>query len=133
MEQQKEPMDNLFDSKKEPASEQDKNEKSAAEILTDTEQKTKRKTGKTSQTKAASGASKKKEEGKENLGVEACFARLDQILSNLEDSKTSLEDAFHLYEEGMKLVQQADMGIGKIEKKLRILSGEDEENSDGAE
>lgn len=64
------------------------------------------------------------------LSVEECFARLDKVLSGMESSETSLEEAFRLYEEGMKLVQAADSGIGRIEKKLQILSGEDVEEDD---
>ena len=35
--------------------------------------------------------------------LEELFARLDGILNNMEDPDISLEDAFSLYEQGMKL------------------------------
>ena len=46
---------------------------------------------------------KETEAGQERQpSLEEMFARLDEILNNMEDPDISLEDAFSLYEQGMK-------------------------------
>ena len=45
---------------------------------------------------------KETEAGQERQpSLEEMFARLDEILNNMEDPDISLEDAFSLYEQGM--------------------------------
>ena len=67
----------------------------------------------------------------EELTIEACFERLDQILDKMEEEGTGLEDAFRLYEEGLGLVRHAESGIDRVEKKIRIL--QEEAGSDSME
>ena len=66
------------------------------------------------------------EEAADSLTIEESFARLDEILEQMEDEGTGLEDSFRLYEEGLKLIRHAESGIDKVEKKIRILNEEEE-------
>jgi len=65
------------------------------------------------------------EQEEKKPGIEENFSRLDEILEKLESEDTTLEESFRLYEEGMELVKACGASIDRVEKKLRILSGED--------
>lgn len=56
----------------------------------------------------------------ENLSIES-------VIAKLEEPNTTLEEAFVLYEEGIKLVKQASEGIAHVERQIEILSGADDE------
>ena len=45
----------------------------------------------------------------------------EDIIDNLENEETGLEESFKLYEQGMKLVSQCNGEIDKVEKKIIIL------------
>lgn len=55
--------------------------------------------------------------------IEQTFEELDQIMEKLESSETSLEEAFALYEKGMKLVKSCGEKIDRVEKQMIILQG----------
>lgn len=59
----------------------------------------------------------------EGLSVEECFDRLEEILGEMENGKTGLEESFRLYEEGIRLLKQAEESVDKVEQKIRVLSG----------
>ena len=46
------------------------------------------------------------EETKKEIKLEEAFAKLDEILDELESPDISLEESFQVYEEGMKLIRQ---------------------------
>ena len=56
------------------------------------------------------------EEMQDELTLEESFARLDELLGDMERQGVSLEDSFRLYEQGMKLV-------GRMQERLQELSG----------
>ena len=58
-------------------------------------------------------------EKKENL--EAMFDRLDQVIGTLEGEDVSLEEAFGLYDQGMKLIRRCNQTINEVEKKILVL------------
>ena len=58
-------------------------------------------------------------EKKENL--EEMFDRLDQVIGNLEGEDVSLEEAFGLYDQGMKLIRRCNQTINEVEKKILVL------------
>ena len=43
-------------------------------------------------------------------------------LGNLENGDVSLEDSFKLYNEGMKLIQNCNQQLDKVEKKIVVLN-----------
>ena len=56
---------------------------------------------------------------KENL--EEMFDRLDQVIGTLEGEDVSLEEAFGLYDQGMKLIRRCNQTINEVEKKILVL------------
>lgn len=58
-------------------------------------------------------------EKKENL--EEMFDRLDQVIGTLEGEDVSLEEAFGLYDQGMKLIRRCNQMINEVEKKILVL------------
>ncbi len=64
--------------------------------------------------------------------LEENFARIEAILSDLERSDISIEDAFNKYSEGVELLRKCDESIDKVEKKVLKLmdDGKTEEFAD---
>ena len=56
--------------------------------------------------------------------IEECFDKLDELLVSMESDKTGLEETFRLYEQGLRLLKTASEGISSVEKKIRILNEE---------
>lgn len=54
--------------------------------------------------------------------LEQSFEMLEQIIGNLENGDVSLEDSFKLYNEGMKLIQNCNQQLDKVEKKIVVLN-----------
>ena len=54
--------------------------------------------------------------------LEQSFEKLGQIIGNLENGDVSLEDSFKLYNEGMKLIQNCNQQLDKVEKKIVVLN-----------
>ena len=54
--------------------------------------------------------------------LEQSFEKLEQIIGNLENGDVSLEDSFKLYNEGMKLIQNCNQHLDKVEKKIVVLN-----------
>jgi len=59
--------------------------------------------------------------------LEELFEELDQILVSMDDREISLEDAFSLYEKGMKKVRQCNEKLDFVEKKMLVISRSGEE------
>jgi len=49
---------------------------------------------------------------------------IENVIAKLEEPQTTLEEAFVLYEEGIKLVKQASERIAHVERQMEILSGD---------
>ena len=54
----------------------------------------------------------------EKESLEEMFEQLDAILENMEDPELSLEDAFSLYEQGIKKIQNCNQKLDMVEKKM---------------
>lgn len=54
--------------------------------------------------------------------LEQSFEKLEQIIGNLENGDVSLDDSFKLYNEGMKLIQNCNQQLDKVEKKIVVLN-----------
>lgn len=79
------------------------------------------------QAKTAEQKKKKTAEPAPELSIEERFARLDELLGEMEAEDCPLERSFKLYEEGMKLIAGAEAQVEKVEKELRILNGDEDE------
>ncbi len=55
--------------------------------------------------------------------LEENFELLDKTISELEKENVTLEEAFSLYESGMKLVSLCEKEIDTVEKKVLKISG----------
>lgn len=95
-------------------------EQGEASSVTDESQNTagKRKTRK-SAAKAKPVKTEKQEE-KETPELGEIFARLDQLLAQMEDEE-SLEQSFKLYAEGIGLIKAANDSIDRVEKQVKVL------------
>ncbi len=58
----------------------------------------------------------------EEKTLEEAFARLEQILAEMDRDDLPLEEAFSRYEEGMKLLRHCSRCIDRVEKKVMLLS-----------
>ena len=54
----------------------------------------------------------------EEMTIEEAFTRLDGLTRKMEDSQTSLEDSFALYQKGMELLKFCNGKIDRVEKKM---------------
>ena len=54
--------------------------------------------------------------------LEQSLEKLEQSIGNLENGDVSLEDSFKLYNEGMKLIQNCNQQLDKVEKKIVVLN-----------
>ncbi len=55
--------------------------------------------------------------------IEEMFDILDETITNLEKEDISLDKAFSLYEEGMKMVKNCEEELDLVEKKVLEISG----------
>ena len=58
----------------------------------------------------------------EELTLEQTFERLETAIGRLEDEDISLEESFQLYQEGMKLIQDCNSKIDRVEKEILKLN-----------
>lgn len=54
--------------------------------------------------------------------LEEDFARMEELLGEMEREDIGIEDAFSKYEEGIKLVKACNDKIDRVEKKVKTLS-----------
>lgn len=57
--------------------------------------------------------------------LEQSFEKLEEIIANLEDENVGLDAAFRLYKEGIKLVENCNKQLDKVEKQIVVLENED--------
>ena len=62
------------------------------------------------------------------MDIESTLKQLEKIVTQMEDEKLNLEDSLKSYEKGVSLVKEAQESLNKIEKKIQILSGNNELN-----
>lgn len=63
------------------------------------------------------------------LSLEESFEHLNDILQALQSGELTLEESFQKYEEGMKMIKNCSDAIDKVEKKLIVLDGSEQEQS----
>ena len=60
------------------------------------------------------------------------LARLEEVATLLKDGKIPLEEAVALFEEGSKLAKTLEKELARVERKVQVLSGEDEATGEPA-
>ena len=69
-----------------------------------------------------------------SVSIEENFEQLEDIIGRLESNELSLDEAFKVYETGIKLTAQCSKQLDKVEKQLITLRNEaDSQASDGDE
>lgn len=58
------------------------------------------------------------------LKIEEAFDQIEEAISKLEDEDISLEEAFSVYQEGMKLLKLCDEKIDRVEKNVLAVNQE---------
>jgi exodeoxyribonuclease VII small subunit len=53
---------------------------------------------------------------------EESVQRLEEIVSDLENSEIKLDDMLHLYQEGSELIKVCLLKLDDVEKKISVLS-----------
>lgn len=56
------------------------------------------------------------------MTLEEGFARLDEILDQLENPEITLEESFKLYQKGVEILGTCNETIDQVEKKVLVLS-----------
>lgn len=56
-----------------------------------------------------------------NAGIEDNFEQLEDIISQMQSDRITLEQSFELYNKGLSLVQDCNNQIEKIEKQIKII------------
>lgn len=68
-------------------------------------------------------------DGSQDKTFEAAFAELEQVVSRLEDGRTTLDEALSAYEQGVALLKHCHRLLTEAEQKVSALTGGDEEGN----
>ena len=68
--------------------------------------------------------SEKNDKNEKKKDLSEIFTDLDSLLQKMEEEE-SLEKSFAIYEKAVALLKEANSGIDRIEKQVRILDGEE--------
>ncbi len=63
----------------------------------------------------------------EKISFENACVRLEEIIGTLEDTKTPLDDALKLFEEGVGLIKEASAALENAEQKITVLTSKKEQ------
>lgn len=58
----------------------------------------------------------------EKLNLEEAFAKLEEIVGDLEQEDISLEQSFQTYRAGMELLKRCNRAIDQVEKQVLVLN-----------
>ena len=67
----------------------------------------------------------------DNDKFEQKLSRMEEISKALSDPETDLQKAVDLYEEGMKLANEVDKELSKIERRIEIVTSQPGASSEG--
>lgn len=70
-------------------------------------------------------------EEKKEISLEEIMDRLDDTVTQMENDKMTLEESYQTFSEGMKLVKMGNDAIDRVEKKIKVLMMEGEEDVEG--
>lgn len=56
--------------------------------------------------------------------LEENFDKLESVISQMESGGIGLDEAFRLYNEGIKLVKNCNMQLDKVEKQIVVLNSD---------
>ena len=73
-------------------------------------------------TKKSVPRANKSDQAPDGLTLKESLMAIEKIVEDLEDGEIPLEDALQRFEQGMKLIEQCQDKLTKVEKKLKILT-----------
>ena len=62
--------------------------------------------------------------------LEQSFERLEEIITQMEKSDTTLDASFKMSQEGMKLVESCNNQLDKVEKQIIVLNDDGEQDDE---
>lgn len=62
------------------------------------------------------------------MELEEIMEKLDTTVKQMENEKLTLEESYQCFSKGMKLVQEGNRAIDKVEKKIQILMEDEGED-----
>lgn len=57
-----------------------------------------------------------------NMSIEELFKAIDKIITEMDNEKCTIEKSIELYEKGIKILNDVNKKVNKIEKDLKVLS-----------
>ncbi|MDO5409535.1 MAG: exodeoxyribonuclease VII small subunit [Lachnospiraceae bacterium] len=60
------------------------------------------------------------------VSIESALEQLEELIARLESKDCTLEESFHLYKDGVGLVQYCSQALSEVEQQLVILNEEGE-------
>lgn len=60
--------------------------------------------------------------------IEKALEQLEELIARLESKECTLEESFHLYKDGVGLIQYCSQALSEVEQQLVILNEEGEIN-----
>lgn len=54
--------------------------------------------------------------------IEESFERLEKIIDSMENDSLSLDESFKMYKEGIKLIENCNHQLDKVEKQIVIVN-----------
>lgn len=68
------------------------------------------------------------EQGTSGVPIEKALEQLEELIARLESKECTLEESFHLYKDGVGLIQYCSQALSEVEQQLVILNEEGEIN-----
>lgn len=65
-----------------------------------------------------------------NVSMEEKMKQLEEVVKNLEQEETTLEEAMEYYKTGITLVKECEQALDQVEKQIIILQEDSEEEND---
>lgn len=65
-------------------------------------------------------------ENEKKIPLETALEQLEELIIHLERKECTLEESFHMYREGIELVQYCSQALAEVEQQLVILNEEGE-------
>lgn len=62
------------------------------------------------------------------MPIEKALDQLEELIARLESKECTLEESFHLYKDGVGLIQYCSQALSEVEQQLVILNEEGEMN-----
>ncbi len=56
-----------------------------------------------------------------NMSIEESFKAIDKIITDMDNEKCTIEKSIELYEKGIKILNDVNKKVDKIEKDLKVL------------